>query len=88
MRGGWKQGRHCRSYRTGWSVGGFFRVAGSCPRKTSSETSKATDGTELDLNNYWFPGFGFDSGPNLQPCSWSVGGVPSWGEWDRDRNDR
>ena len=25
-------------------------------------------------SKYWFPGFGFDSGPNLQPCQW-LGGV-------------
>ena len=29
--------------------------------------NKATDGTYG--SKYWFPGFGFDSGPNLQPCS-------------------
>ena len=28
--------------------------------------NKATDGTYG--SKYWFPGFGFDSGPNLQPC--------------------
>ncbi len=28
--------------------------------------NKATDGTYGSI--YWFPGFGFDSGPNLQPC--------------------
>ena len=27
--------------------------------------NKATDGTYR--SKYWFPGFGFDSGPNLQP---------------------
>ena len=26
----------------------------------------ATDGSYE--SKYWFPGFGFDSGPNLQPC--------------------
>ena len=28
--------------------------------------NKATDGTHG--SKYWFPGFGFHSGPNLQPC--------------------
>ena len=32
--------------------------------------NKATDGTYG--SKYWFPGFGFDSGPNLQPCFCSL----------------
>ena len=36
-----------------------------CPRKTSSETSRHR--WYYYGSKYWFPGFGFDSGPNLQP---------------------
>ena len=40
--------------------------------------NKATDGAKKDLNvEYRFPGFGFHSGPNLQPCytTWKVDGA-------------
>ena len=38
-----------------------------CPLYILKETNKATDGTTRDLNIGDSPGFGFDSGPNLQP---------------------
>ena len=37
-----------------------------CPRKTCSETIRHR--WYQAGSKYWFPGFGFDSGPNLQPC--------------------
>ena len=39
--------------------------------------TKARDGTGPRDLRYWFPGFGFDSGPNLQRCS-SESSMRTW----------
>ena len=43
---------------------GFFPRLQICPLYIFG--NKATDGTYR--SKYWFPGSGFDSGSNLQPC--------------------
>ncbi len=62
---------------------GFFQFdpVDSCARIKVADLSpknifgnKATDGTYE--SKYWFPGFGFDSGPNLQPWESILFGTP------------
>ena len=66
--------------RASWgkkNMGGSDLAAITCTHKKSrlqicpyNFGNKATDGTYR--SKYWFPGFGFDSGPNLQPWKWLI----------------
>ncbi len=58
--------RRARRYQAPWVFVGiycWFPRLQICPLYIFG--NKATDGTYG--SKYWFPGFGFDSGPNLQP---------------------
>ena len=49
----------------------------AAPNFNSDATYRSADGTYR--SKYWFPGFGFDSGPNLQPCNWETSrGIKPW----------
>ena len=49
----------------------WFKVADLSPKLFGNYPPQMVTKPDQAGSKYWFPGFGFDSGPNLQPCDCS-----------------